>query len=419
MRWRNDQTRTWIKAQYARHCAAQGKPDQGTSSPLTWVPSGCTLKQGYIQQKRDNAAFPWHGARPPLNGMTNPTTTNHTLSDFDFELPPELIAQQPAAERSLSRLLDGRSLPPVDRVFRELPDLLQTGDLLVFNNTRVIKARLYGQKSTGGSVEALIERILPHNEVWAHMRSSKSPKPGSTVRFANAFDAEVLGRDGPDGGLFHLRLPADPLVLLDQHGHVPLPPYITHSDTDDDVRRYQTVFAERPGAVAAPTAALHFDEALLARLKDKGISSAAVTLHVGAGTFQPVRTENLTEHKMHSEWFEVSAATVAAIEATKARGGRVISVGTTTLRALESAALHRQAGQILAAGSRDTDIFITPGFEFKVVDLLITNFHLPKSTLMMLVSAFAGYEHIRTLYQHAIAQRYRFFSYGDAMLLQR
>ena len=351
--------------------------------------------------------------------MTPSTTTNYTLSDFDFDLPPELIAQQPAAERSLSRLLDGRQLPPTDRIFRELPDLLREGDLLVFNNTRVIKARLFGHKSTGGSVEALIERILPGHEVWAHMRSSKSPKPGSVVRFAEAFDAEVLGRDGPDGGLFHLRFPEDPLVLLDRHGHVPLPPYITHNDTDDDVRRYQTVFAERPGAVAAPTAALHFDETLLAQLRDKGIYTAAVTLHVGAGTFQPVRTENLAEHKMHSEWFEVMPETVAAIEATKARGGRVISVGTTTLRALESAALHRQPGQILAAGSRDTEIFITPGFDFKVVDLLVTNFHLPKSTLMMLVSAFAGYDHIRTLYQHAIAQRYRFFSYGDAMLLQR
>jgi len=239
------------------------------------------------------------------------------------------------------------------------------------------------------------------------------------VRFADAFDAEVLGRDGPDGGLFHLRLPDDPLVLLDRHGHVPLPPYITHSDSEDDARRYQTVFAARPGAVAAPTAALHFDEALLAELKSGGIQTAEVKLHVGAGTFQPVRTENLSEHKMHSEWFEVSAATVQAIEDTKARGGRVVSVGTTTLRALESAALGRAPGQILQAGSRDTAIFITPGFQFRVVDVLITNFHLPKSTLMMLVSAFAGYDHIRTLYQHAIAQGYRFFSYGDAMLLQR
>ncbi|MDE2075838.1 MAG: tRNA preQ1(34) S-adenosylmethionine ribosyltransferase-isomerase QueA [Burkholderiales bacterium] len=345
--------------------------------------------------------------------------TPYTLSDFDFELPPELIAQHPAAERSASRLLDGRGPTPIDRIFRDLPGLLNPGDLLVFNNTRVIKARLYGQKQSGGAVEALIERVLPDNEVWAHMRSSKSPKPGSVVRFAQAFDAEVLGRCGPDNGLFHLRLSGDPLTLLEQHGHVPLPPYITHTDEEDDVRRYQTVFAAQPGAVAAPTAALHFDEPLLQTLKDRGIHTAAVTLHVGAGTFQPVRTDNIAEHKMHSEWFNVPEETVQAIRATKAAGGRVISVGTTTLRALESAALHANAANILDAGSRDTDIFITPGFDFKVVDVLITNFHLPKSTLMMLVSALAGYDHIRALYQHAIEQRYRFFSYGDAMLIQR
>ncbi len=367
---------------------------------------------------KDNSGFPWHGTRPSLNGMTA-SASGYTLSDFDFELPPELIAQHPAAERSASRLLDGRGPTPVDRVFRDLPSLLQPGDLLVFNNTRVIKARLYGAKQSGGAVEALVERVLPNHEVLAHMRASKSPKPGSVVRFADAFDAEVLGRGGPDGGLFHLKLSGDPFELLEQHGHVPLPPYITHADDADDVRRYQTVFAKAPGAVAAPTAALHFDDALLAALREHGIRTAEVTLHVGAGTFQPVRTDNLAEHKMHSEWFEVPASTVAAIEATKAAGGRVISVGTTTLRALESAALHAPAGQILQAGSRDTDIFITPGFQFKVVDLLITNFHLPKSTLMMLVSALAGYEHIRALYQHAIAQGYRFFSYGDAMLIER
>lgn len=367
---------------------------------------------------KDNTGFPWHGTRPSLNGMTA-SASGYTLSDFDFELPPELIAQHPAAERSASRLLDGRGATPVDRVFRDLPSLLQPGDLLVFNNTRVIKARLYGAKQSGGAVEALVERVLPNHEVLAHMRASKSPKPGSVVRFADAFDAEVLGRSGPDGGLFHLKLSGDPFELLEQHGHVPLPPYITHADEADDVRRYQTVFAKAPGAVAAPTAALHFDDAVLAALHERGIRTAEVTLHVGAGTFQPVRTDNLAEHKMHSEWFEVPASTVAAIEATKGAGGRVISVGTTTLRALESAALHAPTGQILEAGSRDTDIFITPGFQFKVVDLLITNFHLPKSTLMMLVSALAGYEHIRSLYQHAIAQSYRFFSYGDAMLIER
>ena len=340
---------------------------------------------------------------------------SYTLSDFDFDLPPELIAQHPAAERSASRLLDGRSLPPVDRVFRELPGLLQPGDLLVFNDTRVIKARLFGVKASGGQVEALIERVLPGREVLAHLRASKSPKAGSSVRFADAFDAEVIGRAGPEGGLFRLRFPDDPLLLLEAHGHVPLPPYITHADSADDESRYQTVFAARPGAVAAPTAALHVDQAVLAALDARGVQRASVTLHVGAGTFQPVRSERLEEHKMHSEWFDVSAATVAAIARTRAAGGRIVAIGTTTLRALESAAL----GGSLQAGARETDIFITPGFEFKVIDLLVTNFHLPKSTLLMLVSAFAGHARMQALYRHAIAGRYRFFSYGDAMLLSR
>jgi len=328
----------------------------------------------------------------------------HTLSDFDFELPEALIAQTPAAERTASRLLDGLAGTPQDRIFKDLPSLLRAGDLLVFNNTRVIKARLYGAKSTGGAVEALVERVLPGQEVLAHLRASKSPKPGATVRFADAFNAEVEG---------------DPLTLLEAHGHVPLPPYITHSDSLEDERRYQTVFAKHPGAVAAPTAALHFDDALLDALSAQGVGRAEVTLHVGAGTFQPVRTENLAEHQMHSEWFEVPQATVDAIRETKARGGRVVSVGTTTLRALESAAAGAPAGQVLQAGSRDTSIFITPGYELQVVDVLITNFHLPKSTLMMLVSALAGYEHIRDLYRHAIEHSYRFFSYGDAMVIQR
>ena len=338
-----------------------------------------------------------------------------TASDFDFALPPELIAQHPAAERSASRLLDGRAAEPADRVFRDLPALLNPGDLLVFNDTRVIKARLLGVKATGGSVEALVERVLTNHEVLAHLRASKSPKPGSRVRFADGFDAEVLGRGGPEGSLFHLRFPAEPLALLERHGHVPLPPYITHADTLDDERRYQTVFAARPGAVAAPTAALHFDAALLAVLAQRGIETANVTLHVGAGTFQPVRTENLAEHRMHSEWFDVPEATVQAIARARASGGRIVAVGTTTLRALESAALSGS----LQPGQRETDIFITPGFGFRVVDVLVTNFHLPKSTLMMLVSAFAGFEHVRALYAHAIRERYRFFSYGDAMLLQR
>ena len=357
---------------------------------------------------------------PALNDMSAAAPATYTVADFDFDLPPELIAQHPAAERSASRLLDGTGPTPVDRVFRDLPGLLSPGDLLVFNNTRVIKARLYGAKASGGAVEALVERVLPGtHEVWAHMRASKSPKPGAKVRFADAFDADVLGRCGPDNGLFHLRLDGDPFALLDAHGHVPLPPYITHADEEDDVRRYQTVFAKEPGAVAAPTAALHFDEALLARMRERGIATAEVTLHVGAGTFQPVRTENLAEHKMHSEWFEVPQATADAIRATRAVGGRIVAVGTTTLRALESAALHATPDEIVQVGSRDTDIFITPGFDFKVVDVLVTNFHLPKSTLMMLVSALAGYGHIKSLYAHAIAQRFRFFSYGDAMLIQR
>ena len=342
-------------------------------------------------------------------------TFSHTLADFDFALPPELIAQHPAAERSASRLLDGRAAAPIDRIFRELPALLRRGDLLVFNDTRVIKARLLGIKASGGGVEALVERVLPGNEVLMHLRASKSPQPGSTVRFADAFDAEVLGRGGPQGALFQLRFPSEPLALLERHGHVPLPPYITHADTADDERRYQTVFAANPGAVAAPTAALHFDAALLDALAAHGVARTSVTLHVGAGTFQPVRTDNLAEHTMHSEWFDVPAATVDAVARTREAGGRIVAVGTTTLRALESAARFGA----LEAGSRETDIFITPGFEFRVVDVLVTNFHLPKSTLMMLVSAFAGFERIRALYAHAIGAQYRFFSYGDAMLLER
>ncbi|CAN5666367.1 tRNA preQ1(34) S-adenosylmethionine ribosyltransferase-isomerase QueA [soil metagenome] len=339
----------------------------------------------------------------------------YTLSDFDFELPPELIAQEPAPERSGSRLLDATVQPPADCIFRELPALLQPGDLLVFNDTRVIKARLHGVKASGGVVEALVERVLPNNEVLAHVRASKSPKPESTVRFADAFDAEVLGRGGPDGGLFHLRFPSDPFELLALHGHVPLPPYITHADSADDERRYQTVFAAKPGAAAAPTAALHFDESVLAALRERGVGLANVTLHVGAGTFQPVRTERLADHKMHSEWFEVSQSTVDAINATKAAGKRIVAVGTTTMRALESAA---HSG-VLEAGSRETDIFITPGYRFNVVDMLITNFHLPKSTLLMLISAFAGHEKVKSLYRDAISRKYRFFSYGDALLLTR
>jgi len=301
-------------------------------------------------------------------------------------------------------------------VFRDLPTLLQSGDLLVFNDTRVIKARLFGEKPTGGAVEALVERVLPNFEVMAHLRASKPPRAGTTLSFARgAFEAEVLGRGGPDDALFRLRFPSDPFALLEAFGHVPLPPYITHEDAAEDVTRYQTVFASRPGAVAAPTASLHFDEALLQALDERGVQRAQVTLHVGAGTFQPVRTDNLAEHRMHSEWYEVGEATVEAIARTRAAGGRIVAAGTTTLRALESAAL----GGRLVAGARETDVFITPGFEFRVVDRLITNFHLPRSTLLMLVSAFAGHAHVRALYRHAIESGYRFFSYGDAMLLDR
>jgi S-adenosylmethionine:tRNA ribosyltransferase-isomerase len=362
-------------------------------------------------------------------------TGDYTLADFDFELPPALIAQHPLAERSASRLLDALSESPVDRTFRDLPGLLRTGDLLVFNDTRVIKARLYGRKASGGAVEALVERVLPahdgRHEVWAHLRASKSPRAGQHVYFTADglpdLGAEVLGRCGPEDTLFHLRLPGDALALLERYGHVPLPPYITHADSADDERRYQTVFARAPGAVAAPTAALHFDAGVLAALAERGVATASVTLHVGAGTFQPVRVERIAEHQMHSEWFEVPQATTDAITAARARGGRVVAVGTTTLRALESAALAAAqsapadgaTAPVLATGARDTRIFITPGFDFRVVDLLVTNFHLPKSSLLMLVSAFIGHTTMRALYAHAIAERYRFFSYGDAMLLQR
>ncbi len=346
-----------------------------------------------------------------------------TLSDFDFTLPPELIAQHPAPERSGSRLLDGTGVQPTDRIFRELPTLLKAGDLLVFNDTKVIKARLYGEKPTGGKLELLIERVLTGNQVAAHMRVSKKPEVGTTVALVGApgtqdgLCATLLGRwPDADGALFRFVLSNDagddPLTLMERHGHVPLPPYIEHTDSAEDAARYQTVFAKYPGAVAAPTAALHFDQALLAALDGKGVQRATVTLHVGAGTFQPVKTENLAEHQMHSEWYNVPPATQKAIADCLARGGRVIAVGTTTVRTLES-----WASSGIACG--DTRIFITPGFEFKLVEMLVTNFHLPKSSLMMLVSAFAGYDHIMALYAHAIAQKYRFFSYGDAMLLAR
>jgi S-adenosylmethionine:tRNA ribosyltransferase-isomerase len=353
-------------------------------------------------------------------------TLPHTLEDFDFVLPSELIAQHPAAERSASRLLDGRGGVPIDRVFRDLPQLLNEGDLLVLNDTRVIKARLRGFKASGGAVEALVERVLPGRQVLAQLRTGKSARPGTRLRFEDAFDAEVLGRGlegrpqaGRESELYRLQFPDDPLALLERHGHVPLPPYIRHADDAHDLGRYQTVFAKHPGAVAAPTAALHFDAALFDALQQRGVATAYVTLHVGAGTFQPVRCRNLAEHRMHSEWFEVGDAAVQAVARARQRGGRVVAVGTTTLRALESAALDAPESAALQASCRETDIFITPGFRFRVVDSLLTNFHLPRSTLLMLVSALAGFEPIRRLYAHAIAERYRFFSYGDAMLLDR
>ncbi|ROZ79028.1 tRNA preQ1(34) S-adenosylmethionine ribosyltransferase-isomerase QueA [Ramlibacter sp. WS9] len=336
-----------------------------------------------------------------------------TTGDFDFALPPELIAQHPAAERSSSRLLDGTGAAPVDRIFRELPALLEAGDLLVFNDTKVVKARLFGEKPTGGKVELLIERVLQGREVVAHMKVSKKPLVGTTLAMVGGFSATLQGRwPGDDGPLFRFSLSDEPYALMEQHGHVPLPPYIEHGDSAQDVQRYQTVFAKNPGAVAAPTAALHFDEALLAQLEARSVQRASVTLHVGAGTFQPVKVDNIADHTMHRERYDVPAGTRLAIEEAHARGGRVIAVGTTTVRTLESWAATGET-------SGDTNIFITPGFQFKVVDRLVTNFHLPRSTLMMLVSAFAGYDRIMDLYRHAIARRYRFFSYGDAMLLDR
>ncbi|MBC7469192.1 MAG: tRNA preQ1(34) S-adenosylmethionine ribosyltransferase-isomerase QueA [Ramlibacter sp.] len=338
---------------------------------------------------------------------------NFTLGDFDFVLPPELIAQYPAAERGGSRLLDGTGPTPVDRGFRDLPSLLRAGDLMVFNDTQVVKARLFGEKPTGGKLELLIERVLQDREVAAHMKVSKRPQPGTVLQMVGGFTATLTGRwPQDDGPLFRFTLSDDPYELMQQHGHVPLPPYITHTDSAEDERRYQTVFAKHPGAVAAPTAALHFDEAMLATLDRQGVRRATVTLHVGAGTFQPVKTENIAEHRMHSERYVVPAATQQALAETRARGGRIVAVGTTTVRTLESWALSGEA-------EGDTSIFITPGFDFRLTDMLLTNFHLPRSTLMMMVSALAGYDHVMAVYRHAIAHQYRFFSYGDAMLLTR
>ena len=341
-----------------------------------------------------------------------------TVDDFDFPLPPELIAQHPAPERTGSRLLHVRGRRLDDRRFADLPALLRADDLLVFNDTRVIKARFFGRKATGGLVEVLLERIIDATHAVAQVRASKAPKPGMTLTLADAFDVVVTGRAGPGGEFFALELVDRGSLweLAERHGRLPLPPYIAHPADDADETRYQTVYARAPGAVAAPTAGLHFDEALLARLRAQGVNTAFLTLHVGAGTYQPVRVERISEHRMHSERFEIPAATAEAVAATRAAGGRVIAVGTTSLRALESAG---NPDGTVRAGGAETDIFITPGHRFRAVDRLITHFHLPKSTLLMLVSAFAGVAEIRAAYAHAVAGRYRFFSYGDAMLLER
>ncbi|WP_176041876.1 tRNA preQ1(34) S-adenosylmethionine ribosyltransferase-isomerase QueA [Burkholderia stabilis] len=344
-----------------------------------------------------------------------------TLSDFDFNLPPELIAQTALPDRTASRLLEvDRTVEParlVDRHFAELPSCIAPGDLLVFNDTKVLKARFFGQKASGGKIEVLIERVTGTHTALAQIRASKSPGAGTTLRLADAFDVTVGERVEP---FFTLHFPEPCLTLIEQFGRLPLPPYIEHDPDATDETRYQTVYASNPGAVAAPTAGLHFDQPLLDKLDAMGVERATLTLHVGAGTFQPVRVDNIAEHKMHSEWYDLPQSLVDRIAATRARGGNVIAVGTTSMRALEAAARSAdEAGRPLAATQAETDIFITPGYRFRVVDRLVTNFHLPKSTLLMLVSAFAGVETIRAAYRHAIEERYRFFSYGDAMLLTR
>lgn len=355
--------------------------------------------------------------------MTLSSTQPLTLEDFDYVLPQELIAQFPAASRTASRLLhlaaDG-SL--TDRTFTDILGVLNPGDLLVFNDTKVIKARLHGSKDTGGRVEVLVERILSANESLAHIRASKSPKPGTWLNFEEdqqSLDGEVHRAQvtAREDDLFMLRFDQPVLEVLKQIGHVPLPPYIEHQDNSDDASRYQTVYARHPGAVAAPTAGLHFDQALLDTLVSLGVNQSFVTLHVGAGTFQPVRESDLSKHKMHSEWYTIDQACVDAIERTRERGSRVIAVGTTSVRALESSAFANQ-GRV-CAGSDQTRLFITPGFDWKIVDAMITNFHLPKSTLLMLVASFCGLQAMRSAYSHAVKKQYRFFSYGDAMFIEK
>jgi len=337
------------------------------------------------------------------------------VADFDFELPEELIAKYPPAVRGESKLLhlNGVSGEIADLTFPDLPSLLREGDLLIFNNTKVVPARLFGKKETGGALEILFERKVSQHVFLAHVRSSKSPKPGSKIITEKGSELEMLGRQG---ALFELAIVGDKEVfaLLEGEGHIPLPPYIDRADEQLDDERYQTVYAKEPGAAAAPTAGLHFTESMLSQLASQGVNTAYVTLHVGAGTFQPVKVDTIQEHIMHSEWIDVNAETVAAIRQTKASGGRVVCVGTTSMRSLEAAS---QSGQ-LEAFTGDTDIFIYPGYDFKTVDALVTNFHLPQSTLLMLVSAFSGQQNVMQAYQYAIANAYRFFSYGDAMFLE-
>ena len=340
----------------------------------------------------------------------------HT-DDFDFLLPPDLIAQEPPADRTASRLLhlDGRGGSIInDRLFKDLPSLVMPGDVLVLNDTRVLKARLLGTKKNGGRVEVLVERVVGRNEALVHIRASHAPRPDSTLILADQIEATVIGKEKE---LYRIRFETEDgvLAVLERHGALPLPPYIDRVPTAQDEVRYQTVYARQPGAVAAPTAGLHFDETMLAALSAAGVAIAYITLHVGAGTFQPVRVCNVQDHVMHNEWYEVPGATVTAIAHARANSGRVLAIGTTTLRALEGAA----AGGQLEAGFGETDIFILPGYRFRVVERLLTNFHLPRSTLLMLVSAFGGIEPLRRAYAHAIRERYRFFSYGDAMLIER
>jgi S-adenosylmethionine:tRNA ribosyltransferase-isomerase len=341
------------------------------------------------------------------------------LSDFHFDLPEHLIAKFPTEQRTASRLLmlNGETGEVNHKQFVDAVDILEPGDLLVFNNTKVIPARMLGQKETGGQVEVLVERITSENTCLAHVRASKAPKPGTKLTLENVVDVLVTGRQD---ALFELEFIGGSNVLdaLEEHGHMPLPPYIDRPDTDADKERYQTVYSKEPGAVAAPTAGLHFDDVILEKLREKGVKTAFLTLHVGAGTFQPVRVDDITTHKMHAEFADVPQHVVDEVLATKAAGNRVIAVGTTSVRSLETAA--KMAGdELIAAYRDDTDIFIYPGFDFKVVDAMFTNFHLPESTLMMLISAFGGYNNIMNAYQQAISEEYRFFSYGDSMFITR